>query len=452
MRARARDESGIAMVIVVALSALLVSLAAGLLVVVAGESSRSSQSVRSNTAFAAAEAGVQDYTAKLLEDSAYYLHMVAAGESTRKNSGGTTVAAGHAWTGDTTWTYPNGRDAWRQLGNGYEYDLRISGPSATSSAVTINSTGRPQNDTNKGDWREVQSVIRPSSVADFQMIADADISYGSTATTTGRIYAGIDSNGVAHNITHDGTASGNIYAEGSIYGSTRMTNGAQKYDHNTIRNVIGTPINFNDFQISLVNVANAAQSGGIYLNNSSKSAWKLTFLSGGTVQVQSCTGSNINTSSPSCGSTTTYSVPSNGAIYVAQSAIVSGQVKGQVTVASNNDILVGGATTYVTPGTDVLGLAAANNVIIPSWAPSNITWWAAAIAENGQFESATSDGSHGTMTFNGSIATRQGGQMSMFQVRYYNYDSNLLYRPPPWWPTVGDAYTVVYERELPASS
>ena len=55
------------------------------------------------------------------------------------------------------------------------------------------------------------------------------------------------------------------------------------------------------------------------------------------------------------------------------------------------------------------------------------------------------------MTFMGSTATAQGGQMSMFDTRNYNYDDSLLYLQPPWFPTIGDAYTVLLFRELPGA-
>jgi hypothetical protein len=448
---RANSESGFALIAVIALSSLLLAVAGAALELTRAETVRSYQAVKKDASYQAAEAGIGDYTAKLLEDNNYDLHYVALGEATRQAPSGTQVGPNTAWTGDTTWTYPNGRNNWRQLTNGYEYSLRITAPSPSVNGVTILSTGRPVNDTNTGDWRQIETVVRTSAASDFQMIADADISYGSGATTNGRVYAGIDSGGVAHSVTHNGTASANVYAEGHVYGPPTLTNGARTYDSTTIRSVISTPLNFNDFQISLVNVANVAQTQGIYLNDTTKAAWKLTFTSTGSVQVQSCTGSNINTTQPTCGAITNYTVPASGAIYSGQSVIVSGQVKGRVTVASNNDVLIGNATSYVQQGTDVLGLIAASDIVIPQWAPTDLTWWAAAIAESGQFMSASNDGSHGTMTFNGAIATRDGGAMSMFKTRIYNYDSNLLYRQPPWWPGVGDAYTVLYEREVSPS-
>ena len=72
-------------------------------------------------------------------------------------------------------------------------------------------TADPAEPTQRGRRRGASEVqVRPSSVSDFQMIANADISYGAGATTYGKIYAGIDASGVKHSVTHNGTAYGDI--------------------------------------------------------------------------------------------------------------------------------------------------------------------------------------------------------------------------------------------------
>jgi hypothetical protein len=53
------------------------------------------------------------------------------------------------------------------------------------------------------------------------------------------------------------------------------------------------------------------------------------------------------------------------------------------------------------------------------------------------------------MTFTGSTVTSDGGYMSMFTTRYYNYDPTLQYLQPPWFPAVGDPYQILLFRELP---
>ncbi|HEY7196738.1 MAG TPA: hypothetical protein VH306_06105 [Gaiellaceae bacterium] len=449
---RVQDERGFTMVIVICLIALLGTISVTVIDRAQGEATRSRLAVVRDASYQAAEAGIDDYIAKLTEDSLYYSHWVHPAEATRK-SGTTTVAGGNAWTGGLSWTYPNGKNAWRSLGNGYEYDIEVTPPTTGGGAVQVLATGRPTGSTDVSRWRVVQAYVRPAAVSDFQMMANADISYGSTATTYGKIYAGQDSSGTKHSVSHSGTAYGDIYAEGSITGSPDMMNGAKKYDKNTIRTVIKNPVNFNDFITSLVDISNAAQAGGVYLNNASVAGWYLTFNSNGTVGVQSCqrvNNNNLAQTQPTCGTTTTYNVPANGAIYSPQSIIVAGQVNGRVTAASNGDVIIGNNITYVQTGDDVLGLVAANTMYVAQWTPNNLSWRAGTIAQSGAWKSWSNDGSHGTMTFTGSTATSDGGSMGMFQTRIYQYDDSLFYLPPPWFPVIEDAYTTLLVRELPA--
>ena len=63
----------------------------------------------------------------------------------------------------------------------------------------------------------------------------------------------------------------------------------------------------------------------------------------------------------------------------------------------------------------MLGLIAANEMIVAKWCPSNLNWTAATISEHGMWRSAVPvrqgrDGNylHGTMTFKGSTATYGG--------------------------------------------
>jgi hypothetical protein len=469
---RGLREEGQALVLVIGITAVMTVLAGALLTNVQNEATRSRQAVTRDSSYQAAEAGIDDYVAKLLSDSGYYGHVVHPFESTRRSSGGVVVAAGGSWVYGLTWTYPNGKDKWSaaKLGNGYEYNIEVTAPTAGNGSVSIVSTGRPVNDTATRDWRVIQAQIRPSAVSDFQMMANADISYGSTATTYGKIYALKDSSGVKHNVSHSGNAYGDIYAEGRVSGSVTMHSPAGKYDSVStpgIRTVIKNPVNFAAFLSSIVDVQHAAQNGGVYLNDATKAAWRLIFNTDGTVSVQSCqqTSSNdVAKVAATCGSTTTYNVPANGAIYTGQTAIVSGTVNGRVTVASNNNIVIAdnlyytdkhdGCTASGSPGPvdDILGLDAQNDVVVAQYAPSTLLWCAATIAQNGQWHSYSSDGSHTSATFIGSTATNQGGQMSMFASRTYKYDDVLFYMQPPWFPLVGGAYTVFFLRELPSAS
>jgi Tfp pilus assembly protein PilX len=475
---RLREEHGFGMVLVVFATVILGVLSITLMDTMRNESTRSSDATVRQLSFQAAEAGIDDYLAKLVDDHLYYVHVVHDGESTRRWTDGTLVSGGSTWPYDLNWTYPNGKDNWKQLSNGYEYNLQVCAPAmvsppspcTASQYVQVIATGRRTGYTT-GE-RTIQVMVRPSSVADFQMLADSTVSYGSAATTSGKIYSSV-------NICHQGIAQKDLYAEGSITCTPTLQNGAQTYDSSDIRTVIKNPVNFAALQVSLVDVKRAAQTGGLYLDNYDNvayNAWRLIFNSGGTVTVQSCKQSGSNNTAfvqPTCGSgspsySNTFTVPSNGAIYATKTIIVSGQVKGRVTAASNDDVDIADNISYVTPGNDVLGLVALNSVYVADWAPDDLDWRAATIAELYQWRAWTCGsnvhGAGSTMTFTGSTVTNGsvsnpdragdgptgGGCMSpAYSQRFYNYDPTLQTLPPPWFPTVEDPYSIMLFRELP---
>jgi hypothetical protein len=469
----ARNEDGFAMMTVLGLIVLLTVLAFGLIDVMQGEASRSRSAVKRDAAYQAAEAGVDEYVSKLIDDRLYYFHLVHPGEATRQDAvSGRLVTAGATWlqTDGHSWTYPRGKDTWygsAKLGNGYEYNLEIVPPSATQPLIRILSTGRPVNDLDVRTWRELEVLVRPSSVSDYQMVADANISYGSGATTYGKIYAGIDAGGVRHNVNHDGIAYGDIMAEGSFSGNTSLQSGAKRYDSSNIRTVVKSPINFSSFLVSLVDISKAGGAGGIYENTPTVDAWWMTFQANGQVIVQACTkvsGKPIGDVKPTCGAGTPLSIPANGAIYSGQPVIVSGVVNGRVTIGGASDIYVGGNLTYAQDGDDVLGLVASRSVIVAQWVPTALNWRAATLAQSGTWRSYGFDPQTGSeqdyvgnfkltsMTFTGSTATYAGGSMSLFASRVYQYDQTLAYLPPPWFPIFGDPYTIVLSREVAASA
>ena len=450
MKRRLHREEGVAMVLVVLLLAFVTLVSVTLIDLVRGEAGRSAHSAWSQASYQAAEAGLDDYISKLVDDHAYYLHYVHAAESTRRPPAGADVGAGAAWPYSRTWMYSSGKDTWKKLPNGYEYNLQIAAPSPGALEVHITATGRRTGSLT--DMRAVETLVRPSSIADFQMLANTDISYGPAASTYGKIYAGIDLGGVKHNVDHRGTAYADVYAEGSVTGPPTLMSGAQKYSSGTIRTVIKKPINFQSFLASLVDIQRAATLTGRYFDDPSISAWRLTFVNDGTVNIQTCNqvgSSSVAAVQPTCGTATSYTVPSNGAMFFTQTAIVQGAVRGRVTVASNDKVVIADNIAPVTPGTDVVGLISFNDMIVAEWCPANLTWRAGTLAQNGRWRSWSGGGSHnGTMTFTGSTATNGGGYMSMFTTRVYNYDDTLLYLPPPWFPAVEDAYTVSLFREV----
>ena len=456
------------MVLVVVVFATLTLLSIILIDQVRSESTRSVHQVYGGTSFQAAEAGIDDYVSKLVDDRLYYLHYVHPGEATRQN-GATTVAAGGAWTGVQTWSYPNGKDAWRKVPDGcvatdpqcYEYNLRVFPPDATSKYVRIVGAGRKVGATT--DIHVIETYVRPSSLADYYRVVDGDVSWGTGATTNGKIYA----NG---NVDHDGIATADIFAEQQITGAVSMQNGAQRYDIDTnpnIRAKIKNPIDFTSFLTSFTDIERASQlAGGVNLPyNPSKAAYRLSFKANGTIDIETCTrngaSNDVADVAPICSAYSPSNVlaPPNGAIYAYQDVIVrdapsAGGVRGRFTIASSDDIIVADNIHFVTSGQDVLGLVAKNNVYIAKYTPDPLTWSAGVIAQTGTWSARDwTSPLKSLMTFRGMSATADGGSFAgMFATRDYGYDASFLWLPPPWFPVVEDAYTVLFFRELPSGT
>jgi len=525
------DERGFAIVIAVALMALVTITSIGLLTLAQQESSTSRRDVSKDGAYQAAEAGTDAYLADLTEvqGTGFEYAQLAEGEATRWDSGNNAhpnscatlvskvpTCANVDWTSGTTWSYKTSRASdtgWYTLPGGYQYLIQIFPPNTSLSGLAavitrIEVTGRPcqfnlggtacTGSADTSTWKTIETQIRPSSLADFQAFLATSITYGTTATTTGPIFVGEDKNGTAGTLTHQGTAKANLYSEGTVNCSgCSMQNGAQKYDKNTSPTALCklnncTAVPFSNFSTTFSTVQGAAANGGITLaatdptnanlssQNYAVDAWSLVFQSNGTVLVSSCKkyvsgGSNPKTyadydgsNPPVCGTATTMTVPTNGAIYSSQDIIVSGVVKGQVTVATAGNIIYGGSVTYNTNGVDVLGVEATGTIYIAQWAPDsngNITIWSAQFALNGPFvadpgcssprgcHSACNYSANCTMTIYGSTAVygQSGSAISManeFNTRNYNYDPNLLFVQPRYWPNLGNAFTILTQRPV----
>ncbi|MFN8108817.1 MAG: hypothetical protein U0Y82_03100 [Thermoleophilia bacterium] len=439
---------------------------------------QSTRAAREDVATQAAEAGVNLYMSRIVEDPTYADSYVDTAEDPRTDSqNGTVVNPGNAWATGHTWTYAGGSSTWVPLNDARfgkaSYSLRITiNPSQTG--VWVQSTARVMPSGQKNAIvRSVQARVAPLSLTDFQMIADADIVYGNTATTTGKIYSTGD-------VTHQGTAKAQVYAKhlvcrnSSPCGGSQATNGAFQagaWDSTTNPTVSSVlpPIDFTSFTKDLTLIKAAAQATGVYKNDATASGWLLQFLANGTAKIWKITGNpNLNTSVGTLGCPTTVTLPSGGnpgyfyfeqPVVVGQGAGINGTynptdacggsgqrasvVNGRVTVASSNNLYVGNDISYNQPGDDILGLISAKAMYVADYTNNNLTWSAATLAQAGQWLGVGANGSHnGTMTFTGSTATRDGGAMSMFDYRNYNYDPNLQVLRPPLFPQLDDTWAV----------
>lgn len=166
-----------------------------------------------------------------------------------------------------------------------------------------------------------------------------------------------------------------------------------------------------------------------------------------------------------------YPMPGNGIIFVNDNAWVRGQINGsRVTIASavfpdnpstRTSITVNNSLTYTSfDGTDVIALIAQNNVNIGMVSDDTLTVDGALMAQNGRvgrfyYQPPNIFGNgcspyhvRTSITAYGMIASNQRYGFAYtdgtgYQTRNLNYDSNLLYGPPPSFPLTTNGYKTI---------
>lgn len=163
----------------------------------------------------------------------------------------------------------------------------------------------------------------------------------------------------------------------------------------------------------------------------------------------------------------TYDIPDNGIIFVENNIWLEGTINNKkVTIVAAN--LSGGAEANVFVGNndllytnfdgrDILGVIAQNDVEVIENSRNVLTLDGAFIAKDGRVgrdNYGTSD-YKSSITLNGSMATnlRYGFAWTNslqdwgYDIRNLNFDNNLLYYPPPYFPT-GTEYSIDLWKEL----
>jgi hypothetical protein len=157
-----------------------------------------------------------------------------------------------------------------------------------------------------------------------------------------------------------------------------------------------------------------------------------------------------------------YPIPSNGIIFVEEDVWVEGTINNEkVTIAAAD--LIGGpvASAYIginnilytnTDGKDIIGIVAQKNISVVRDSQNILTVDAALLAQSGRVGRDWYPSSYdkNTITVNGSIATNQRYGFAWsdgtgYDTRNLNFDNNLLYYPPPYFPTGTEYYIDLWE-------
>ena len=425
-----------------------------------------------------------------------------------------------------------------------QYSLTITPPPVGSTKVVITSTGTTT--AAPTVKRVVQAALAQPSLAQYAVVANDQMVFGSGTTVYGPITSnrGIHFDGLAHNVISSALAtdtdpdqdSGSCspYPKCAVeWGVWTEVPPADPQPSTALNNHNGdvflagrqnsvSAFPFGSLAVNLNTLhtlANGGVAGGacttasgpcwkssgsgnfgyyIHLNtNGTYDIYKVTALQS---SPNNCTNDasenqwgtwSYQTLSSKIG---TYSIPSNGVIFVEDNLWVDGTNVGQSTTTSRvtiataantsnmssttgSNIILNNDLTYARyDGSVVVGLIAQSNVLVGLVSDDNLQVDAALVAESGHVgrdyynTHCTSGGTnywHRTsLILNGMIGTdfRYGfqwtgsnnyncggsvGQISSgYCTRSLNYDPNLLYSPPPNFPLASTQYQMAYWKQL----
>lgn len=387
---------------------------------------------------------------------------------------GTAYGVGAAYEAD--YTDPSGATTGR-------YRIEVTPPENGSTVAIVKSTGWTYKHSNVK--RIIQVRLRRPSWSESAVLANDFMRFGAGTEVYGKIHsnAGIRFDGIAHNLI---TSSVTTYNDPDHTGGNEF--GVHTHDTPTDplpptavprrtdvfeagRQFPATTLDFNGVLGDLSYMKSESQSGqGVYFTGSGANnrGTQIELRTDGTFrarQVRNFNGAYSITAYN--GAWVNYTIPNNGVIFVEDNVWVSGTINNRRVTIVAADLLGGPApSVYIlndirytnTDGRDIIGIIAQNNVEI-AWASENdLRLDAALLAQQGRVgrEHYTSKGyspdSKSVITVYGAIATnlRYGFAWTDgtgYTTRDLYYDNNLLYYPPPYFPT-GTQYELDLWEEL----
>ena len=242
---------------------------------------------------------------------------------------------------------------------------------------------------------------------------------------------------------------------------------------------VGVPaIDFAALTEDLASIKAQAQASGTYFSSSTVLGYDLSLATSGLYSVYKVTalasaphGCNnpgetgwgtwsVGTESLSA----TGTIPQNGDMFFEDNLWVRGKINNKrVTIASGrfpdnpttrSSITVNNSLTYTNfNGSDTIALIAQNNINIGLTSDDSLTIDGALVAMNGgiqrySYAGCGSTASRTLLTTDGMLASNATSGFYYasgdgYQARSYNYDSNLLYGPPPSFPLSTNQYSII---------
>jgi hypothetical protein len=369
------------------------------------------------------------------------------------------------------------------------FTLSITPPPPGSTVVIIQSTGNVAADQSITKIIKVEMAI--PSFAQYAWALNSFVQFGAAAQVYGVIQsnAGIHFDGTAHNLVESalttttdpntGFTQWAVFTDGPPADPQPPTALSTNQTIFLAGRSIGVPaIDFTALTENLSDIKADAQASGTYFASSTAQGYDLALATSGTYSVYKVT--SLSSTPHGCSNSgqtgwgtwsvgaetlvATGTIPQNGDMFFEDNLWVRGQIYNKrVTIASGrfpdnpttrSSITVNNSLTYTSfNGSDTLALIAQNNINIGLVSDNNLTIDGALVAVNGAIQRYSYSGcganaSRATFTTDGMLASNlQSGfyysGTDGYQSRSYNYDSNLLYGPPPSFPLSTNQYSIV---------
>lgn len=379
---------------------------------------------------------------------------------------------------------------------GGEYSITVTPPDSGQTIVYITSTG--QTDRYPDQSRTIRVRLRRPSWSEYAALTDEAVRFGTGTEVFGKIHSnnGIRFDGLAHNVVssavdeyndpdHTGANEFGVHTHVNAPPSSGVNNTfraaeappsavATRTDvFEAGREFPVAPLDFNGLLGDLSLMKSEAQSGanGSRYFDNTRQGRHIILKSNDTFDIRTVQSFNASTNEiiNYNGGWSNYSIPDGGVIFVENNVWLEGTVDGRrVTVVAANLISASQKTIYLGKDlrytnydcTDMIGVIGQNDVEVYRQSNNILRLDAALLAQSGRVGRANYTGPYATrdtITVYGSIVSNQrygfawadamGNHVSGYQTRNLYYDNNLLYCPPPYFPT-GTQYELDLWEEL----
>ncbi len=364
------------------------------------------------------------------------------------------------------------------------YSLEIDPPETGSTVVTIRSTGWVN------DYPDITKTIEvrhgEPSLAKYSFLTNSDIWLGEDESISGQMHS---NGGVRMDGSNDSlvTSALETYTCTSAHGCSNETkDGVWGSGPNSDLWSYPVPVvDFNTITLDLAEIKTAAQTGGHYYAGQNY-GYHIIFNSDGTYSIYTVTSlmpsinrlddddlSGFELQAEEINTETlvgTYDVPASSPIFIEDELWIDGTLNGKITVAAARfpesaatyaSIYINDNLQYIArDDTNALGLVAQKNILVPKHAPDDLTIDAILLAQKGRVMRllySPYNVQNSIQVYGGIITNKiwtwtwvNGSQITVdgYDNTSSIFHTNLLYEPPPYFPTSGE-YDFISWEQLP---